>query len=108
MNKFILLAFMVIISLGAFANSVDPKSAAENPAIPAKTENQMTEEEMSQLIKRVEEIRDMDKTELTAKEKRALKTEMKDMKKDVKERGGYVYISGVGLILIIILIILLV
>jgi Zn-dependent M32 family carboxypeptidase len=98
----------VIISLGAFASSAVPKSATEDPAIPAKTENQMTDEEMSQLIKRVEEIRDMDKTELTAKEKRALKTEMKEMKKAVKERGGYVYIGGASLILIILLIILLV
>jgi hypothetical protein len=108
MKKFILLAFMVIISLGAFAISGDPKSVEENSAIPAKTENQMSEEEMNQMIKRVEEIRDMDKTELTAKEKRALKTEMKEMKKDLKERGGYVYIGGAGLILIILLIILLV
>jgi hypothetical protein len=37
-----------------------------------------------------------------------LKTEMKEMKKDLKERGGYVYIGGAGLILIILLIILLV
>jgi hypothetical protein len=108
MKKFILLAFMVIISLGAFANSGDPKSAEENPAIPAKTENPMSEEEMNQMIKRVDEIRDMDKSELSAKEKRALKTEMKEMKKDLKERGGYVYIGGAGLLLIILLIILLV
>jgi hypothetical protein len=107
MKKFILLAFMVIVSLGAFANSADPKTSSENPAIPAKTENQMTEEEMNQAIKRVEEIRDMDKTELSAKERRALRTEMKEMKKDLKERGGYIYIGGAGLVLLIVLLIVL-
>jgi len=110
MKKIILFAFVIIISISAstaFAVKPDIKSATEKPAIPAKTENKMSEEELSRLTKRVEEIRDMDKTNMTVKEKRELKKEVKSIKENVKRDGGYIYIGGGTLLLIILLIILL-
>ena len=110
MKKIILFAFVIIISISAstaFAVKPDTKSATEKPAIPAKTENKMSEEELSRLTKRVEEIRDMDKTNMTVKEKRELKKEVKSIKENVKRDGGYIYIGGGTLLLIILLIILL-
>ena len=50
----------------------------------------------------------MDKRDLTGKEKSELKTEMKEMKKNVKKAGGTIYISGAAFVLIILLVILLV
>ncbi len=63
---------------------------------------------MSRLTKRVEEIRDMDKTNMTVKEKRELKKELKGIKENVRRNNGVVYIGTGTLILIIILVILLV
>ena len=110
MKKTIFLVLIMIFSLSAttvFAAKTDPKTSTENPAVPIKTENKLSEEEISRLTKRVEEIRDMDKTGMTVKEKRALKKELKGIKENVRKSGGIIYISAGTLILIIILVLLL-
>jgi len=109
MKKSVLLALILLFSLGtftAFAANTDPKNAKDNPAIPEKKENKLSEEEISHLTRRVEEIRDMDKTNMTVKEKRELRKELKEIKENVK-RGTGIYI-GVGTLLLIIIILLLV
>jgi hypothetical protein len=109
MKKIIYLVFLMIFSLSAttaFAIKSDPKRVSENPATPVTTENRLSEEEMSRLKTRVEEIRDMEKENLTNKEKSDLKKELKGIKKTVKDGGGY-YIGGGTLLLIIILVIIL-
>jgi predicted trehalose synthase len=103
MKKIIFFVSLMFLSLSAstvFASKSDPT------AVPAKTENKLTADEMSRLKNRVVEIRDMDKTNLTVKEKRELRKELKVIKETVKKDGGYVYIGGTTLLLIIILIIL--
>ena len=110
MKKIILFAFIMIFILSAstaFASKTDPKTAPENVAVPNKTENKLSEEELSRLTKRVEEIRDMDKTNMTGKEKRTLKKELKEIKENVRKDGQYIYIGVGTLILIILLVILL-
>jgi hypothetical protein len=110
MKKIILFTFLAIFSLSAstaFAAKADPKSSADNLAVPNKTENKLSEEELSRLTKRVEEIRDMDKTSLTGTEKRELRKELKGIKENVRKDGGVIYIGG-GTVLLIILIIILI
>jgi len=97
--------FLMIFTLSAttaFAINSDPK----RDATPVKTENKLTEEEMARLKTRVEEIRDMDKENLTTSEKKDLRHELKGIKENVKNAGGYVYV-GVGTILLIILLVIL-
>lgn len=109
MKRIIYLMFLMIFTLSAstaFAIKSDPKRISENPATPVKTENKLTEEEMARLKNRVEEIRDMDKENLTNSEKRDLRNELKGIKENVKNNGGYVYV-GVGTILLIILLVIL-
>ena len=104
MKKIIFIAILMIFTFGTttFASNSDTKSAA-----PAATENRLSAEEMSCLTARVEEIRNMDKTDMTVKEKRELRKELKTIKENVKKSGGYIYIGGSTLLLIILLIILL-
>ena len=90
----------------AFASKSEAKSASDNSAVPVKTENKLSEEEVSRLTKRVEEIRDMDKSNLTAKEKSELRKELKEAKKNVRQNNGTIVIGGVTLLLILIIIIL--
>jgi exopolyphosphatase/pppGpp-phosphohydrolase len=71
------------------------------------TTDKLSEDEINRLTKRVEEIRDMDKSDLTLKEKKELKKELREIKETVKKDGGYIYI-GAGTILVILLIVLLV
>ncbi len=110
MKKINFLVLLMIFSLSAstaFAFTAESKSTPENLAVPAKTENKLSEEEINRLMNRVEEIRDMDKSNLTTIEKSELRTELKTIKKNLKENGGYVYI-GVGTLIIIILLIILI
>jgi endonuclease I len=111
MKKAIFFVFVMLFTLSAtmaFANNSDSNSEAEKAAVPVKTENKLTDEEIDRITKRVEEIRKMDKSDLTGEEKSELKNELKEMKKDVKKAGGTIYIGGATLLLIIILVLLLV
>jgi hypothetical protein len=108
MKKTIVMAYLMIMSLGistAFAAEPDKKSKTDD-AVPV-TENKMSAEELNRLTKRVEEIRNMDKSELTAKEKKELRKELKGIKENVNRAGGYIYIGAGTLLVVILLVILL-
>lgn len=111
MKKTTFFAIVIMFSLTAsmaFAGNNSMKSGTENPAVPVKTETKLSEAELSRLTKRIEEIRDMDKSEMSSVEKKELRKEVKEIKENVKKGGGTVYIGGAALILIILLVILLV
>lgn len=105
---FVLAMVFVLSSTIAFASKKDRTAEADKLAAPVKTENKLSDEEITRLTNRVEEIRKMDKTDMTVKEKRELKKELREIKKNVEKAGGTIYIGGATLILLIILIILLV
>ncbi|MFN6944157.1 MAG: hypothetical protein ACK4ND_04350 [Cytophagaceae bacterium] len=73
---------------------------------PKKTEVVRTEEH---LMDRLEEIKAIDKSDLTKEEKKELRKEIKGIKQDLKAQGGGagIYISGGALLLAIILLIIL-
>jgi len=97
-NIFVILMILMMSAPAAFCS---------NAKAEAKVETSMTAEESSLLSKRVEEIRDMDMSKMSSKEKKELKNELKDTKDNIRRNGGYVYIGTGTLILIILLIILL-
>ena len=105
MKKAIFIAFLMIftmVSSSTFANKAEAKTVA-----PVATENKLSAEDVSRMNKRVEEIRSMDKSEMTVSEKRELRKESKGLKENVRRSGEVIYISG-GTILLIILIIVLI
>lgn len=102
MKKFIY-ALVLVFTLGISTNTV---SAAENK----KPKTEMTAEQKVQferIVNRVEEIRNMDKSNLTREEKRALRKELKEMKEQARVLQKGVYLS-VGAIIIIILLLILI
>lgn len=104
MKKTIFIAIMMIFTLTAtttFALNSELKSNA-----PVATENKLSTEELSQMRNRVEEIRTMDKSEMTVSEKRELRKESKGIKENVRKSGEVIYIGGSTLLLIIIIILL--
>jgi peptidoglycan hydrolase CwlO-like protein len=105
----LLIAMMFVLSSTmAFASKNDKTADPDKPAVPVKTENKLSDEEVNRIKERVEEIRKMDKSDLTSEETDELKSEMKELKQEVKKSSGPIYIGGASLILIIILVILLV
>jgi predicted PurR-regulated permease PerM len=65
------------------------------------------EAKLQAIKERVEEIKAMDKSQLTKEQKQEVKAELKTMKTEAKALGGGVYLS-VGAIIIIILLLILI
>ena len=100
-----LLFFFTLRGLSEGANN-----AASPLSLPSKEEiSTMTEEQKQALVQqikdRVEFIKTMDKSQLSKDERKALRTELKSMKKEARAVTG-VYISVGALIIIILLLII--
>ena len=105
MNKSIFVVIVMMLTMSGtavFAAEDIAKSNTEMLAVPM-SENRVMENEISNMNKRLEEIRDMDISELSAKEKKELRKELKK-----KKKGGAIYIGGSTLLLVILLMVLLV
>ncbi|HEY4149378.1 MAG TPA: hypothetical protein VGM41_10630 [Chitinophagaceae bacterium] len=90
---------VMAIALPARSNTLDADPSQPGPV--AKTEDTRAVE----IKNRLEEIKAMDKSQLTRDEKRDLKKEVKAMRKEARAITG-VYISVGALIIIILLLIL--
>ena len=76
----------------------------------AKAKPEMTERQvarMEEISRRVEEIKRMDRSQLSRQDRKDLRNELLEMKKEAKATSGGVYLS-VGAIIIIILILILI
>ncbi|MEP6951540.1 MAG: hypothetical protein ABI863_19775 [Ginsengibacter sp.] len=91
------LAMSLTLVMPAFAADVTPAINTEKP----------NEARAQQLVTRLKEIRDMDKSSLTSSEKKALRKEVKEMKKEVRRNQNGIYLSVGAIIIIILLLILL-
>lgn len=101
------IVFALCSSIIAEARTVK-KTEAVNNTIVVKKGDKLSDEEMARIAKRVEEIRDMDRSNMTAKERKELREELSEYREHY--HGGFhggVYIGGGTLFLIILLIILL-
>nr|WP_294939335.1 hypothetical protein [uncultured Flavobacterium sp.] len=89
----------VTVSAYSFTTETDPVTTAT----PAKTEDVRGQ----QLVERLKEIRDMDKSELSRAEKKELRKEVKAIKKELAVDHKGIYLSVGAIIIIILLLILL-
>lgn len=95
-----------MISLLALAIMPTPSRAGSNPA--GTTSTTPVENPQAQaLLSRLEEIKAIDKTELTSSEKKELRKEVKSIKKELKTMNQGVYLSVGAIIIIVLLLILL-
>jgi len=106
MKKTIFGFLMIFMFSATMAFAGEIKASSDNTAAVVKTENKLSAEEIATLTKRVEEIRSMDKSNLTSVEKRELRKEVKGIKENVRKNGEIIYISGGTLLLIILIIVL--
>lgn len=102
-------AFMLALTMSIGVNTA---MAAKNPTKdgPGPAKKEITAEQqvkLDKIVARVDEIKEMDKSDMTRSEKKALRHELKDMKSQANAIGGGVYLS-VGAIIIIILVLILV
>jgi biopolymer transport protein ExbD len=117
MKKNLLIVLLVLFTgsttLPALAAAKSENSKPKISAIKIDTKNsnsatvKMSDEEINCLVTRLNEIRDMDKKQLSKADKRALKQEVKDIKDTLKQQDYVLYISLTALLIILLLIILL-
>jgi ribosomal protein L20A (L18A) len=88
--------FLIFTSLGTMAAS--DKSAPEMTA-----QQKLRFQEISL---RIDEIKEMDKSQLSKSERKELKKELNSMKKESKALSGGVYLSVTAIIIVILLLIL--
>lgn len=101
----ILYTFLVALIL---TTTVSSSFASVNSKVPAKELTTEQRAEIQQIQQRVEEIKAMDKSQLSRSERKALKKELREMNGRARAiGGGGVYLS-VGAIIIIILLLILI
>lgn len=99
-NKLLLIAFALVLSCASITRSFAADVTTTNTAV-------ANEARLEQMKTRLEEIKHMDKSNLTREERKELRHEVKDMRKEAKAMSGGVYLS-VGAIIIIILVLILI
>ena len=104
MKKTLCIALFVML-----VTSIPTYAASGTNPIKEKVANMTTEEKKlraEEIKRRVYEIRDMDKSDLTRADRKALRVELREMKKEARAIQG-IYLS-VGAIIIIILLLILI
>ncbi|NNT71409.1 hypothetical protein HKT18_04180 [Flavobacterium sp. IMCC34852] len=100
-----LLLCALAITAPVLSNTTEPTNTITATNSPANDAEAKAKAEL--LIRRLEEIKAMDKSNLTRVEKRALRKEVKEIKSTLKASGQGVYLSVGAIIIIILLLILL-
>jgi Ribonuclease G/E len=104
--KKLTLCIMTALLLLAFV-PMQLNAEPETNASPKATTEVVMSDEAVVLMDRLEEIEAMDKSDLSSAERKELRKEVRDIKKELKELSGGVYISVGAAILIVLLLILL-
>jgi Flp pilus assembly protein TadB len=96
---------LYLLSLTAvlFFTSMTTNAALVSGNQPSKAVEQ-TDSRLAEIKQRVEEIRAMDKSQLSKSERRNLRNELKDMKKELRRGEGGIHISTAAIIAAILLV----
>ncbi len=81
--------------------------AAESDPVTVSTGNPEDDEKAKALLARLDEIKNMDKSNLSRAEKKELRKEVREIKSQLRATGNGVYLSIGAIIIIILLLILL-
>ena len=103
------LAVCTIAALMLFAFSpIQLNAATETTPIATTSAVAIQTTESKELIQRLEEIKDTNKSDLNFSQKKELRKEVRTIKSELKQRGDGIYISvGAAIIIILLLVILL-
>jgi hypothetical protein len=97
-----LILILLFVSLSVFMN---PVMATEKT--PATTNTTEMPAEVRVMLDRLEEIKGMDRSELSSTERKELRREVRTIKKTMRASGNGLYISSGAIIIILLLIIIL-
>ncbi|MFH6770988.1 hypothetical protein [Gaetbulibacter aestuarii] len=104
MKKQLLCLSLMVLSLVMVPNSV---MASEINPTSKTTEKTEIPAEVKTMLNRLEEIKDMDKSDLSRVERKELRKEVRTIKREIRSSGNGLYISTGAIIIILLLIIIL-
>jgi hypothetical protein len=104
MKKSVFYALLIIISLSAIPTAVH---AAEKTPLSKTNIPEDVPAEIRLMINRLEEIKELDRSDMNRSERKALREEVRTLKSAVKAAGYGIYISA-GAVIVILLILLLI
>lgn len=105
MKKLNFFVMIMIVSLSVLPTEM---MANEKNPIAIEATSKEVPAEIQLKLDRLEEIKDIDKSDLSRSEKKELRKEVKEIKADLKSSGNGLYLSVGAIIIIILLLILLV
>jgi len=109
-KKIYLLALTMMLSMAAFTSKA--AVIADNNAVNKEAIANMTVEQkqarIEEIKERVQEIKAMDKSQLSKEDRKELRTELKGLKHESQAMGGGGVYLSVGAIIIIILVLILI
>ncbi len=94
----ITLVLILVVPFSVKAENIEPEKVKSEKVVSV---------EATKLISRLEEIKAMDKSNMSSVEKKALRKEVRSIKQSLREVGGGVYLSVGAIIIIVLLLILL-
>ena len=101
LQKTLFMAFFISMAIMPFQMNANTLPVAGSTPL----ENPIESARAQVLLSRLEQIKSMDKSDISQTEKKALRQETKSIKKELKQISGGVYLS-VGTIIIILLLLL--
>ena len=104
MKKVTFYLMMMVLSLSVIPSQI--YAAEKNPTAISNT-NKEVPAEVKVMLNRLDEIKAMDKSNLTSVEKKELRKEVRTIKAELKSTGNGVYLSVGAIIIVILLLILL-
>lgn len=81
--------------------------ASEKKTIPIEKAPTEIPAEVKTMLDRLEDIKNMDKSDLKPSERKELRKEVRDIKKKIRKSGNGIYISSGAIILILIILLIL-
>lgn len=107
MKKITLSLMVIVLSLTFSPASVAAKTSEPTAMSSLAPNGKEVPVEIKVMYDRLEEIKNMDKSDLTSSDKKALRKEVRSIKSNLRASGNGIYLS-IGAIIIIILILILV
>ncbi|MBP6184296.1 MAG: hypothetical protein KA479_05100 [Saprospiraceae bacterium] len=105
MKKFITACAMALLVLATTATSMQGAVIAKESNVPSPKPTPSPEAQV--IMSRLDVIKSMDKSEMSSLEKKELRNETRNLKKELKRANGGIYFSAGAIIVIIILLIIL-
>ncbi|WP_372755178.1 hypothetical protein [Mariniflexile sp.] len=95
---------VLFTTLSIFPNTA---LASEKKSVPVEKTPTEIPAEVKTMLNRLEDIKNMDKSDLKPEERKELRKEVREIKKEIRRSGNGIYISSGAIILILLILLIL-